>query len=154
MVNWVLIIIIVIVGIGIIMSIFPLLPGIPLIFGTMLFYGIFEGFQKITPAFLIGMLLITIFSFFIDNLAGWLGAKRYGASKVGLWGAVVGGLLGVFINLPLGILLGPLKIFYGSNSSWDWYTGGFPGRNCLSFNNSDIYGYGFSFTYLLMIKLS
>ncbi|NPV28318.1 MAG: DUF456 domain-containing protein [Firmicutes bacterium] len=99
---------IIILGIGVIMSIFPFLPGIPLIFGTFLVYGFFEGFERINSIFLIAMLIITVLSFFIDNLAGWVGAKRYGASRAGVWGALLGGLLGVLINPLLGILLGPL----------------------------------------------
>jgi uncharacterized protein YqgC (DUF456 family) len=93
--------------IGVIMSLIPFLPGIPLIFGTFLAFAIIDGFQRITTAFLISMLIITVASFFIDNLVGWIGAKKFGASKPGLWGAVLGGIIGVFINPVLGILLGP-----------------------------------------------
>ncbi len=106
--NLILIITLVVLGMGTIMSLFPFLPGIPLIFGAFLVYGFWEGFERVNLAFLIVTLVITIFSFFIDNLAGWLGAKRYGASRAGVWGAILGGLLGIFINPLLGIIFGPL----------------------------------------------
>jgi uncharacterized protein YqgC (DUF456 family) len=106
--NLLLVVTVTILGLGVIMSIFPFLPGIPLIFGTFLAYGFFEGFRQINAVFLLAMLMITILSFFIDNLAGWLGAKRYGASKAGVWGAILGGLAGIFIYPLFGILLGPL----------------------------------------------
>jgi len=103
----ILIITIVFLIIGIIMSLIPLLPGIPLIFGTMLIFAIIDDFQRVTPLFLLVMLAIMVASFFIDNLVGWIGAKKFGASKAGLWGAILGGVVGVFINPLFGILLGP-----------------------------------------------
>lgn len=98
---------IIILGIGVLMSLIPFLPGIPIIFGTLVIYAFVEGFQQITPLFLLVMLLITIFSFFIDNIVAWIGAKKYGGSSAGLWGAFLGGILGVFINPLFGILIGP-----------------------------------------------
>lgn len=93
--------------IGVVMSLIPFLPGIPLIFVTLVIFAIIDGFQRVTPTFLLGMLVITIASFFVDNLVGWIGARRFGASKAGLWGAIVGGVGGVLINPVFGILLGP-----------------------------------------------
>lgn len=98
---------IVLLIIGVISSLIPFLPGIPFIFGIFLIFAIIDGFQRVTPAFLTGMLVITVASFFIDNLVSWIGAKKFGASKPGLWGAILGGVAGIFINPVLGILLGP-----------------------------------------------
>lgn len=96
---------------GAFMSLFPILPGIPIIFGVFVAYGFIDGFQHITPLFLILMLIVTIASYLIDNFAAWWGAKKYGASRVGAWGAIIGGLAGIFINPLLGIILGP---FFGA----------------------------------------
>jgi uncharacterized protein YqgC (DUF456 family) len=101
------IITIIILGIGVLLSLLPFLPGIPIIFVTMLIYAFIDGFQQITPLFIAIMLIITIFSTFIDNIVSWIGAKKYGGSRAGLWGAFLGGFIGVFINPLLGILLGP-----------------------------------------------
>lgn len=101
------IITIIILGIGALSSILPLIPAIPVIFGIMLIYGFIDQFQQINFLFLLAMLLITIFSFFIDNIVAWAGAKKYGGSKAGLWGALLGGIFGMFINPLFGILLGP-----------------------------------------------
>lgn len=103
----ILIITIVFLIIGLIMTLIPFLPGIPLIFGTLLIFAIIDDFQRVTLLFLLSMLTITVASFFIDNLVGWIGAKKFGASKAGLWGAILGGVVGVFINPVFGILLGP-----------------------------------------------
>ncbi len=101
------IITIIIMGIGQLGSLLPVIPAIPIIFGIMLIYGIIDNFQQINLLFLLAMLLITVFSSFIDNIVAWAGARRYGGSKAGIWGAILGGLIGVFINPLFGILLGP-----------------------------------------------
>jgi uncharacterized protein YqgC (DUF456 family) len=57
--------------------------------------------------FVLTMLLgFTLLSIVMDYLASLYGAKKLGATWRGLWGAVAGGLIGLFFNLP-GILLGP-----------------------------------------------
>lgn len=101
------IITILILGLGVLISLLPFLPGIPIIFVTMFIYALIDGFQQITPHFLLIMFLITIFSFFIDNIVAWIGAKKYGGSSAGLWGAFLGGIIGIFINPLFGILIGP-----------------------------------------------
>lgn len=98
---------VIILIIGVLMSFFPVLPGIPIIFGVFLVYGLIEGFRHITPLFLAAMFMVTVLSYVIDNVAEWWGAKKFGASRVGAYGAIVGGMLGVFINPLLGIIIGP-----------------------------------------------
>ncbi len=101
------IITIIILAVCVLLALIPFLPGIPIVFGIMLIYAFIDGFQQITLLFLAIMLVITIFSTFIDNIVSWLGAKRYGGSRAGLWGAFLGGIIGVLINPLLGILSGP-----------------------------------------------
>ncbi|MDD2555164.1 MAG: DUF456 domain-containing protein [Syntrophaceticus sp.] len=101
------IITIILLGICVLLALIPFMPGTPIIFGIMLIYAFIDGFQQITLPFLAIMLVITIFSTFIDNIVSWLGAKRYGGSRAGLWGAFLGGIIGVLINPLLGILSGP-----------------------------------------------
>ncbi len=98
---------VIILIIGVLMSLFPVLPGIPIIFAVFLVYGLVEGFHHITPLFLAAMFMVTVLSYVIDNVAGWWGAKKFGASRVGVYGAILGGgMLGVF-NPVLGIIIGP-----------------------------------------------
>jgi uncharacterized protein YqgC (DUF456 family) len=101
------IITLIILIIELIVSIIPFVPAIPLIFVTMLIYGFIERFQHLTWLFLAGMALILIISLFIDNIAVLLGAKRSGASMLGLGGAILGGLAGIIVNPVLGIIIGP-----------------------------------------------
>jgi uncharacterized protein YqgC (DUF456 family) len=88
-------------------SLAPIIPAIPLIFVVMIIYGLADKFQHLTPLFLGGMLIITIISLFLDNIAAALGARQYGASKYGLWGALIGAFAGFFMNPVLGIIIGP-----------------------------------------------
>ena len=102
------IITLIILIIELVASLIPFVPAIPLIFITMLIYGFIERFHHLTWLFLAGMALILIVSLFIDNVAAWLSAKRSGASKFGLGGAIIGGLVGMIICPVPGIIIGPI----------------------------------------------
>ena len=82
--------------VGVLGTIVPLLPGLPLIWLTMLIYAIVEGFKRVdarVPWPHIGC---------ADRSGGgrlpWtrLGDRRFGASKAGALGAVLGSLVGLF----------------------------------------------------------
>ena len=91
---------------GLIASILPNLPGIPVMFGGMLLAAWVGHFQKI-PVWMIVLLgVLAAFSIVFDFLAGIWGAKRYGASKAAVWGAFIGTIIGLFFSIP-GIILGP-----------------------------------------------
>ena len=53
------------------------------------------------------LLLLTLASYAIDFAGGWFGARRFGATRWGMFGAVVGAIVGLFFGLP-GLLLGPV----------------------------------------------
>ncbi|PKM79782.1 MAG: DUF456 domain-containing protein [Firmicutes bacterium HGW-Firmicutes-14] len=94
--------------IGTLGTFLPVLPGTPLIFLAALGYGFYEGFNKITPLILLIMFMLTVLTLLIDYFAGVVGAKKFGATGYGIWGAFLGGILGViFFSIP-GLTLGPL----------------------------------------------
>ncbi len=93
-------------GIGVAGSILPGLPSTPLVFVGALAHKLYFG-----PAgaawWVVGVLgVFTVISLVVDYAASMYGAKRLGATWRGAVGAIVGGLIGLFFNLP-GILLGP-----------------------------------------------
>ncbi|HTD65844.1 MAG TPA: DUF456 domain-containing protein [Candidatus Limnocylindria bacterium] len=92
--------------IGCLGSILPAVPSTPLVLiaaiGHKLYFGA-TGSGWITLTLL---LLITALALVMDYLASLYGAKRFGATKKGMAGAIIGGIVGLFFNLP-GILLGP-----------------------------------------------
>jgi uncharacterized protein len=103
----VLVIIIAVILLGIAGTFLPILPGIPLIFAAIAAYGWYEGFQHITSRFLVIMAGLAILSLFVDYVSTYLGAKYFNSSKMGLYGAVVGSIIGLFVLPPLGLLICP-----------------------------------------------
>lgn len=101
--------------VGLAGTILPVLPGAPLILIGMVVYGLFAGFEHLSPYFFIGQSIATALTLVVDYAAGIWGVSRYGGSKAAVWGGAIGLLIGPFIFLgPLGIILGPfLGAFLG-----------------------------------------
>ncbi|MGH8234017.1 MAG: DUF456 domain-containing protein [Rhodanobacteraceae bacterium] len=87
-------------------SILPNLPGIPVMFGGMLLAAWVDHFTNIPVWVIVILGVLAAFSIVFDFLAGTFGAKRYGASKTAVWGALAGTIVGLFFGIP-GLLLGP-----------------------------------------------
>jgi len=92
--------------VGIAGTILPALPGLPLVFAGMLLAAWAGDFQQVGVPMLVVLGLLTVFSLAVDFWATALGAKRVGASKLAIIGAMVGTFAGLFLG-PIGLLLGP-----------------------------------------------
>lgn len=92
--------------VGIAGTVLPALPGLPLVFAGMLLAAWAGNFQEVgwIPLLILG--LLTLLSLGIDFLATSLGAKRVGASKLAVAGAVLGTFAGLFFG-PVGLFAGP-----------------------------------------------
>lgn len=93
--------------VGVIGTVLPALPGAPLIWLGMLIYGLFEKFNNLSWTFFLGQGLAVALIFLVDYLAGIWGVKRYGGSKAAVWGSILGGVLGVLLMGPFGLIFGP-----------------------------------------------
>jgi uncharacterized protein YqgC (DUF456 family) len=91
---------------GLVAAVLPLLPGIPLIFGGVWLIAATDGYRHIGLWWLLVIASVGAVGLSMDLLAGALGAKRVGASKQAVWGALVGTIAGLFCGLP-GLLFGP-----------------------------------------------
>ncbi|BAD40722.1 conserved hypothetical protein [Symbiobacterium thermophilum IAM 14863] len=91
---------------GVVGTLIPALPGLPIVFLAMLGYAVVDGFRDITPGFLAVALLVVAATQVAEHYARAWGAKRFGAGRAGAWGAVIGSIVGLFF-MPLGLLLGP-----------------------------------------------
>jgi uncharacterized protein YqgC (DUF456 family) len=91
---------------GLLGTVLPGLPGVPLIFAALLFAAWMDGFQHVSTITVIGLALLTLVAVAVDLVASALGAERVGASPRAVAGAAVGTVVGVFFGLP-GLLLGP-----------------------------------------------
>jgi uncharacterized protein YqgC (DUF456 family) len=96
----------VLVVIGLVGIVLPALPGVPLVFIGMLLAAWVGGFQQIGMATLVVLGLLTLLSLAVDFWAAASGARRVGASRMALVGAVIGTLAGVFFA-PIGLFVGP-----------------------------------------------
>lgn len=92
--------------VGLAGAVLPALPGIPLIFGGIWLAAAVDGYRHLGWWWLLGIALLGALGMAIDFVAGTLGAKRVGASRQALWGAVLGTFAGMFFGVP-GLLLGP-----------------------------------------------
>lgn len=94
------------VVIGLVGTVLPMLPGVPLVFAGLWLAAWVSGYMmvgKITIAILGVLMLISLV---VDFAATALGARRVGASRQAITGAVIGTVVGVFFGLP-GLLIGP-----------------------------------------------
>jgi uncharacterized protein YqgC (DUF456 family) len=85
----------------------PMLPGTGLIFGGILLYGLYDGFQTVTGEFVAAMAGLALLATATDYVAGAVGARRVRATRAGYLGAVVGGIVGVFTLGLVGLFVGP-----------------------------------------------
>ena len=85
---------------GLILTLLPVFPGIVLVWAGVFLYAVLTNFEKINWTYLLVFSGLTVLSFVFDWLSGIIGAKKYGASRAGIWG----GILGIFIGIPFGPL--------------------------------------------------
>src|SRR5574340_319198 len=88
--------------------ILPIIPSIPLIWIGTFLYAVFTHFEKITWMVLLTFALLTIFSIVLENLGNVYGAKRFGATRWGIVGSVIGTGVGFYFGGPIGLILGPI----------------------------------------------
>ena len=87
-------------------SILPILPGPPLSFIGLFLLALLKHFSPpLTPTLVIILAIVTILVIVMDYMIPLLGAKRYGASKWGVRGSVLGMAIGIFWS-PFAMLLG------------------------------------------------
>lgn len=86
----------------------PVVPGIPLAAIAGVLAGWLVGFDRFGVPALVWLAVITVLAFVVDIAGTYIGAKVYGASKPGLWGGVLGSLIGVFVFPPFGLLIGAI----------------------------------------------
>ncbi|HEU0153780.1 MAG TPA: DUF456 domain-containing protein [Arenimonas sp.] len=94
------------VVIGLLGTVLPVLPGLPVMFAGMLLAAWADGFRYIGATTLVVLGVLVLLSIAVDLLASIVGARRVGASNKALWGAGFGGFVGIFFGLP-GLLAGP-----------------------------------------------
>lgn len=93
--------------IGLAGTVLPLLPGTLLVWGGIFLGAWIDDFTRVSVGTVVIISILAILAWALDFVAGLLGAKRAGASKLALVGAAVGTVVGIFMGL-VGVLFMPL----------------------------------------------
>ena len=95
-------------AVGMFGTVVPLLPGTTIIFAAVVLHRLMLGEAHSVGWWTLGgLLVLTIISHVLDFVSGSLGAKKFGATRWGAIGALVGTIAGMFF-FPWGLILGPL----------------------------------------------
>jgi uncharacterized protein YqgC (DUF456 family) len=95
-------------AVGLIGTIAPILPGTTIILAAAVIHRIMLGPEKSIGWRTIAVLvLLTLATYAIDVLAGYFGAKYFGATKWATFGAIAGALIGLLFGI-LGLFVGPV----------------------------------------------
>jgi uncharacterized protein YqgC (DUF456 family) len=106
---------------GILGCILPFMPGPPLNYAAILLLHFTSGFQ-FSNRFLIIWAIVTVAVVVLDYIIPVWGTKKFGGSKQGVWGSVIGLIAGMFFFPPFGIIIGPFagavvgELIAGNNS--------------------------------------
>jgi len=99
---------IVLFAVGLIGTVVPVLPGSTIILAAAIIHRVMLGPGKsIGWSTIIVLVLLTLATYALDVLAGYFGAKYFGATKWGTFGAILGALVGLFFGL-IGLFIGPV----------------------------------------------
>jgi len=87
--------------------IYPIIPSVLFIIVGFILYGVFFSFHSLSILFWIIQGMFVVLLFVADTITNWIGVKKFGGSKAGVWGSTIGLLVGPFIIPVMGILVGP-----------------------------------------------
>lgn len=94
--------------IGVAGVIVPIIPGLPLIWTAMAIFGYFTGYAYLSGEFLVYSGIAVAVIWILQHFVQVYGAKRWGASRWGMFGAFVGMVVGLFVGSLAGVIIGPL----------------------------------------------
>lgn len=104
---------VIIVAIGLILAlagifgcILPIIPGPIFSFVALILLSWAKNWQVFSLTFLMVMGSLTALLMILDYIVPALGAKKFGASKLGVWGSAIGMIIGIFFIPPWGIIVG------------------------------------------------
>jgi uncharacterized protein YqgC (DUF456 family) len=84
----------------------PVLPGPPIAFAAVLLIKLSGMRDSISWTWICIFAVLTLLVTLLDYLVPSLGAKKFGGTAAGAWGAAIGVIAGLFF-MPLGIILCP-----------------------------------------------
>jgi hypothetical protein len=95
-------------AVGLIGAVVPILPGTTIILAAAIIHRLMVGAEKsIGWKTIVVLVLLTLLSYVFDFLGSYFGAKYFGATKWGAFGAILGALVGLFFGI-VGLFAGPV----------------------------------------------
>lgn len=91
---------------GLIGTLVPLVPGLWLILGAAIFYGVTQGFGGIGAIAMVVIVGLFLFGSLVSLVLARRSAARVGAPRMSMVAAVVGGVIGLFVIPFLGFVIG------------------------------------------------
>lgn len=92
--------------VGIVGSLLPALPGLPISWLGLLLVYLTPNIE--TNYWVLGVtLVLTIVISILDYVIPAQGTKKFGGSKYGIWGTNIGLVVGIFAPIPFGFIIGP-----------------------------------------------
>ena len=95
------------IAVGVAGTILPAIPGVTLVFLGMLLGAWIDDFARIPVWLVVVFGVLTAIAWAVDYFAAAAGAKKAGASKLAVIGAMIGTVAGIFTGL-VGLLFMPL----------------------------------------------
>src|SRR3954464_5877184 len=77
------------------------LPGLWVILFGIIAYGWITNFRTLSTGFLVLAIALALLGEVLESWVGFSFAKRYGGSSRAGWGALVGGLVGAVVGVPI-----------------------------------------------------
>ena len=94
---------------GFIGCLLPILPGPPLSFiGVLILH--FTKFADFSTRILLFLGLLALIVQVLDYIVPVWGTKKFGGSKYGTWGSVIGLIVGIIVLPVLGLTIGPFGL--------------------------------------------
>jgi uncharacterized protein YqgC (DUF456 family) len=95
-------------AVGLIGSVLPAVPGATIILAAAVIHRIMLGAEKsIGWRGIVILVLLTLATYALDFLSGYFGARYFGATKWGTFGAIIGAIVGLFFGI-IGLFIGPV----------------------------------------------
>ncbi len=95
-------------AVGLIGTVLPVFPGTTIILAGAVIHRMMLGPEKsVGWRSIVLLVLLTVATYALDFLSGYVGAKYFGATKWGMFGAILGALIGVFFGI-LGLFVWPV----------------------------------------------
>ena len=107
---------------GLLGCIIPAIPGPPFSYIALILLEIATNGEAFTTNELIFWGVVTVLVTALDYIIPVAGAKKYGATKSGIWGSIIGMLIGIIFFPPFGMLIGAFlgavggELLVGKNS--------------------------------------